>query len=396
MALKLSDRLNGVSESATLALNAAVQAMKAQGIDVVNLTAGEPDFPVHESAKEAVRKALDANKNKYTPVAGIPELRAAIAEKTNRDQPGLATRWKGTDVVVTNGGKQALYNAMQALLNPGDEVVVIAPYWLSYPEMAKIAGATSRILSPTFADGFKVKPAELKAAINARTKMVIFNSPSNPSGVTYSRDELRALGEVILASEFKDVWVLSDEIYDQIVFPPLEFCSFLRACPELQSRTITFNGMSKSGAMTGWRVGWAVGPKLAMDGISVLQGQSTSGINALAQWASLAVLALPSQVFDANRAIYQKRRDLALEILRKQSKLEVVVPEGAFYLFVGVKRFLREGEDSMGFAQRLLDSEKVAVVPGTPFGAPTFLRLSFATDEKSIQDGCDRIVRFCA
>jgi aspartate aminotransferase len=393
--LKLASRLDGVSESATLKLNALVQSMKAQGVDVVNLTAGEPDFEVPEAGKQAVTEAVKANRSKYTPAAGIPELRGLIAEKTNRQQPSVAakTPWKASDVIVTNGGKQAIFNAALALLNPGDEVLIPSPYWLSYPEIAKVAGAVPKFIHAPVERGFKITPEQLRSGLGTgKVKMLIFNSPSNPTGAMYSRAEFAALGEVLRDSP--GTWVLSDEIYDRITYGAVEFCSFLDAAPWLRDRTITVNGLSKSGAMTGWRVGWSVAPPVATAGMATLQGQSTSGINALAQWASVAVLKLPESSFDEQGKVYRRRRDLALETLKKAGKIKLFTPEGAFYVFVGVGGALRAGEDSVGFAERLLQEAKVAVVPGTPFGEPASVRLSFATDDKSLQEGCRRIVEY--
>ena len=243
----LSKRLDGVSESATLKLNAAVQALKAQGVDVINLTAGEPDFNVPDAVKAAVREALDANRSKYTPAAGVPELRHAVADKTNRQQPSLAAQngaWKSADVILTNGGKQAIFNALLSLINPGDEVLIVSPYWLSYPEMVKLAGGKPKFLNTTYKAGFKLTPAQLRRALGPKTKAIILNSPSNPSGVMYSKDELAALGREI--EKFKKCWVISDEIYDRIVFGEVPFCSFLESSPQLRERCVTVNGLSKS------------------------------------------------------------------------------------------------------------------------------------------------------
>jgi aspartate aminotransferase len=392
----ISKRLNGVSESATLKLNAMVQTMKAQGVDVVNLTAGEPDFNVPDEAKKAVLDAISANKSKYTPAAGIPELREAVAQKTNLQQPHVAAvqPWKGADVVMTNGGKQALFDTFLALLDPGDEVLIPSPYWLSYPEMVKVAQGTPKILKTSFSQGFKITPEQLARAITPKTKILVLNSPSNPTGVMYSREEFKKLGEVLLRPEAERVWVISDEIYDRISFGEVEFASFLDCAPGLRERCVTVNGMSKSAAMTGWRIGWSVAPQRLTQSLITLQGQSTSNINALAQWASLAALKLPDSYFDANARNYLRRRNLALEILRKAHKIEVLTPAGAFYIFLGVREHFHSGEDSMGFAERLLGQAKVAVVPGTPFGEPGFVRLSFALDDRSLQEGCERIVGF--
>jgi len=395
--MKLAKRLEGVSESATLKLNARVQAMKAQGMDVVNLTAGEPDFMVPDSVKEAVVEALKANRSKYTPAAGIPELRQAIADKTNAQQPSVAQNipWKSTEVVVTNGGKQALFNAFLALLDQGDEVLIPSPFWLSYPEMVKLAGGIPKFISAPHAHGFKITPEQLRSAIGPKVKVLVLNSPSNPTGGMYSREEYAALGEVLLKTPgAENIWVISDEIYDRIVLGNIPFCSFLEAVPALKDRTVTVNGLSKSAAMTGWRVGWSVAPQLLTQAMITLQGQSTSNINALAQYASLAALKLPESDFEWQVKSYRKRRDRCLEILGKTDRIHVFAPEGAFYIFLGIGKSLKPGEDSFGFAERLLEKSQVAVVPGTPFGEPEYVRISFSIDERALEEGCKRIVSF--
>lgn len=394
---QLAKRMESVSESATLKLNAAVQSMKEKGIDVVNLTAGEPDFNVPDAAKEAVVEALKANKSKYTPAPGIMELRNAVAARTNGQQPAVSKSapWTGKDVIITNGGKQAIFNALLAILDPGDEVLIPSPYWVSYPDMAKIAGGIPKFIHASYQQSFKITPDQLKAAIGPKVKVLMLNSPSNPTGAMYSRAELAALGRVLLETPGADgIWVITDEIYDRIVFGEVPFTSFLDAAPELRNRTITVNGMSKSYAMTGWRIGWSVAPQMATQAMITLQGQSTSGINSLAQWASLAALKLPESTFQHQVESFRKRRDLTLDNLKKASKIEIFTPEGAFYAFVGIRKYLKPGEDSIAFAERLLEKAKVAVVPGTPFGDPEFVRISFATDERSLQEGCRRIVDY--
>ncbi|MCM2279529.1 MAG: pyridoxal phosphate-dependent aminotransferase [Oligoflexia bacterium] len=399
--LQLSRRLEGVSESATLRLNAAVQAMKAQGIDVINLTAGEPDFNVPEAAKKATIEAVQANRSKYTAAPGIPELRQAIAEKTNRQQPTLSakTPWKATDVVVTNGGKQALFNAFMAILNPGDEVLIPSPYWLSYPEMVKIAGGIPKFVTAPLSQGFKIRPEQLRGALQgSRVKMLVLNSPSNPTGALYTRAEFQELARVLCSPEGQGVWVLSDEIYDRILLGKTPFCSFLEAAagvdPGFRERVITVNGMSKSASMTGWRIGWSVAQSALTQAMITLQGQCTSNINSLAQYASVAALGLPESEFTAQVESFRRRRDLCLDILRKTGKIDLFTPEGAFYLFVGVSRCLRPGEDSYAFAERLLEGSRVATVPGAPFGEPEYVRLSFSIEENALREGCERIVRF--
>jgi aspartate aminotransferase len=374
-----------------------VQALKAQGVNVINLTAGEPDFAVNELAKQAVMDAVHTNKSKYTPVPGIPELRTLVAQKTNGQQPSIAKShpWKAANVVVANGGKQAIFNTLFALLDSGEEVLIPAPYWLSYPDMTKLVGGVPRFIHAGFESGFKITPNQLKQALQesgSKARVLVLNSPSNPTGAMYSKKEFAALGKVILETPTaKDLWVISDEIYDQITFGEVEFCSFLESTPELRDRVVTVNGMSKSAAMTGWRIGWTVAHEELTSALITLQGQSTSGINSLAQWASVAALKASSAEQELHARIYRRRRDLALEILKKTGKLKVRAPEGAFYFFVGLEGMK---EDSIAFSERLLNEAKVAVVPGTPFGAPDYIRLSFATDDDTLREGCERIVKF--
>ena len=391
----LARRLEGVSESATLKLNAMVQQMKAQGIDVVNLTAGEPDFPPLEAAKEGAIEAVRANKSKYTPVPGVPELRELIAARTNRQQPALKKPWTAKEVVVSNGGKQAIFDTFLALIDPGDEVLIPSPYWLSYPEMVKLAGGIPKYIPATFEREYKITPEQLKSAIGPKVKAIVFNSPSNPTGSMYSKSEFKALADVLLAlPEAERPWVVSDEIYDMITFMSEPFCSFLNAAPELQSRVITVNGLSKSGAMTGWRLGWSVAQEPITGALITLQGQSTSGICAITQAAGIAALKRPESEFAQLAKPFHHRRSLALEILKKAAKIKLFAPQGAFYFFLGIGGYLKGGEDSFGFAERLLEHARVAVVPGTPFGEPECVRASFATDEKSLEEGCRRIVEF--
>lgn len=392
----IAKRLDGVSESATLKLNALVQSMRARGEDIVNLSAGEPDFPPPEEAKAAVRKALDENKNKYTPVAGIPELRERIAKKMNVQQPNVVTKygeWKGSDVVVSNGGKQALYDVMMALLNPGDEVVIPSPFWLSYPEMVKLAEGTPVILEGKAENKFKITVADLKRTITPKTKILILNSPSNPTGTTYTRPEYEAIG-AYLVKEAPHVWVVSDEIYDRILFETDTFVSFLDTAPDLRNRCVTVNGLSKSAAMTGWRIGWSVAPPELTQALLTLQGQSTSGINSLAQYAGIAALDLAEEKFAEMVTAFKRRRRMALEILAKAEKLKVIPPAGAFYVFLGIEAFVKPGEDSMQLSETLIREAKVAVVPGTPFGAPNWVRISIATDDETLRKGCERLVEF--
>jgi aspartate aminotransferase len=393
--MSLSQRVSRLQESATLKINAQVNQLKAQGKSIYNLTAGEPDFPPPDAAKQAVIEAVQKNLSRYTPTPGILELRELIAAKTNRQQSALnaSQPWKATDVIVTNGGKQAIFNAVLCLIDRGDEALIPAPYWLSYPEMVKAAEGESVILPTTLESGYKITPEQLEGSITQHTRLLFLNSPSNPTGSMYSREEFQALGQVL--HRYPQVWVLSDEIYDRIEFEKGSFCSFLDACPELRDRTVTVNGLSKSGAMTGWRVGWSLTPPKLTAALIALQGHSTSGICSLSQAAAVASLKLPEETFEPQRLEYLNRRNLALELLSKSAKIKGVVPAGAFYLFLDIRAALAPNQDANGFAEQLLQEAQVAVVSGVDFGAPTCVRLSFATDLETLRAACQRIVDFC-
>ena len=390
---RLACRLQQITESLTLKLNASVQALQAAGVDIVNLTAGEPDFWAPPEAKEGVIEAVHANRSHYTAVPGIPELRSAIARKTNGDQPGLAHPWSGAHVVVSNGAKQALFNTLMALVNPGERVLMAAPYWLSYPEMVRLVGGVPAII-PTHLDAqFKITPEALRQALSSAgppIRAVILNSPANPTGAVSSKTEYQQLGEVLLEAEGLP-WIFSDEIYDRITLDEIPFCSFLGAVPELASRTVTLNGLSKTAAMTGWRVGWSVAPLDLTQGIITLQGQTTSGICSLAQYGALAALGRPPEAFAFQLDEYRKRRKVLVEGLRGVDGLEWMAPQGAFYAWLGVKVFARADEDSVQMAERILEKTRVAVVPGTPFGAPHHIRLSIATQLDTLQEGVRRL-----
>ena len=394
--IQLFKRLQSATESATLRLNAAVQVLQKKGVQVWNLTAGEPDSFVPDSIKEAATRAIRENKSKYTPVPGIPELRDLIASRTNSQQPSLSSPWVRENVIVSNGAKQALCQAPMASLNEGDEVIIPAPYWLGYSEMVKLCGGTPKVLQTSLADGFKLKPEALKAALSPRTKAFMVNSPCNPTGLVYSKSELAELAAVLKAHT-SPVWVISDEIYDRLTYGNTPFCSFLEAAPQYADYTVTINGLSKSAAMTGWRVGWTVSNKKLAQAMSTLQGQLTSNVNSVAQWASLAAFSLPESYFATQLESYKQRRDLvwkSLEKARHSRTIEVMAPQGAFYALVGVQACLGEGETEGELAERMLEECRVAVVPGTPFGAPGWIRMSFATDERTLTEGCSRLVGF--
>lgn len=396
---KVANRLRDVSESATLKLNAQAQALAAKGIDVVNLTAGEPDFNVPEAAKAAAIEAVKNNLSKYTPVTGVPELKKLIAEKTNGQQPSLSSRspWKPSNVVVTNGGKQALFNLLLASVNPGDEVLIGAPFWLSYPEMVKACEGTPVIVATEAKNRYKLTPQALERAITSRTKWLVLNSPSNPTGVMYSKTELTALGRVLLSEKGRNVGVITDEIYDRLVFSNEPFCSFLEANPELANRTVTVNGLSKSAAMTGWRLGWAVASEPIIQAMQIVQGQSTSGVSSLTQAAAIAALKIPESEFASWVESFKSRRDLVCKALKERCpNLSAVQPDGAFYVWIDVSRALLPGEGSMDFCARLLDEAQVAAVPGGPFGDDHAIRISFALKVERLTEALSRIEKFCS
>ena len=390
----LSNRVKNLQESATLKINAIVNRLKQEGKNIYNLTAGEPDFAPPAEAKQAVVDAVAKNLAKYTPTPGILELREWVAKRTNEQQTALSANrpWKATDVVVSNGGKQAIFDTVLCLIERGQEAVVIAPYWLSYPEMVKAAEGIVKVITTTHAQSYKVTPAQLEQALTAHTKLLFLNSPSNPTGSLYSRSELQALAKVI--EKFPNLWVISDEIYDRIDFTG-EWCSFLDANPQLRDRTVTVNGLSKSGAMTGWRIGWSLTPEPLTKALIALQGHSTSGICSLSQAAAVAAMKLPKSDFEPQRKEYLHRRDLALEVLKKSAKIKVYEPAGAFYLFLDLQAFMKGEENADGFAEKLLHDIQVAVVSGVDFGAPTCVRISFATDAQTIQTACERLVNYC-
>jgi aspartate aminotransferase len=395
--MTFSKRVNGLQESATLKINAIANQLKQEGKTIINLTAGEPDFPVEVEAKKAVIDALEKNLSKYTPTPGVPELRELVAKKTNLQQPSLGSNaWKSSNVMVTNGGKQALFDVILTLIEKGDEVLIPAPFWLSYPEMVKVAEGVSIYIPSSFESHYKISSDELEKAISANTKMFIINSPCNPTGAMYSRAELIELGKVL--ERHPQVWIVSDEIYDRIDYTDGGWTSFLEANPQLKNRTITVNGMSKSGAMTGWRVGWSVSPDFVTPKLNALQGHSTSGICSLSQAAAIATLKLPPERFESQRKEYLHRRNLALEVLRKSAKIKVDEPHGAFYFFVdlsGVFQGNKTEQDANDFVQGLLKDEQVAVVSGVDFGAPLCIRISFATDLQTLLAGCQKLVDYC-
>jgi aspartate aminotransferase len=393
----LADRVKLVSESITLAVSAKAAAMKKAGIDVVGFGAGEPDFDTPAFIKDAAKTALDKGMTKYTPTPCVPELKEAIAKKFNTEN-GLP--YKPDQITTGAGGKHCLYMAFMAVLNPGDEVVLPAPYWVSYPEQIKLAGGVTKVIRGEESNNFKITPAQLQAAITSKTRGFIINSPSNPGGHAYTPEELKALADVV--AKHPQLIVFSDEIYEKLVYGGLKFVSFATLNPDLLERTLTFNCHSKTFAMTGWRVGYIGGPKAAIDAINKLQSQMTSHITSFTQPAAAAALSDPRgpQSVEQMRQQFEKRGKHMWERLTSLPKITCVRPQGAFYTFPNVSAYFGRTiggtkiTDAISFAAALLEHNHVAVVPGNDSGFDTHVRLSFATSMEQIDKGIDRIAEF--
>ena len=390
--------LSRVKPSATMATDQKARELKAQGRNIISLGAGEPDFDTPENIKEAAIRAIREGKTKYTTVDGIPELKEAIAAKFAREN-GLS--YKPSQVNVSPGGKPVIFNAMMATLNPGDEVVVPTPYWVSYPDMVLLAGGTPVFAPTTAASGFKLKPAELEAVITPRTRWVILNSPSNPSGAAYTKDELKGLAEVVL--RHPHVWILTDDMYEHLMFDDMPFWTLAQVEPALYARTLTMNGVSKAYARTGWRIGYAAGPEPLIKLMAKVMSQSTSNPCSVSQYAAVEALSGPQDFIKPNAALFQKRRDLVVSMLNQASGLVCPTPEGAFYVYPSCEKLIGRKAPSgrvigsdQDFANELLETEGVAVVFGAAFGLSPFFRISYATSEAILEDACGRIQRFCA
>ena len=394
----ISDALLRVKPSATIVVSQKARDLKAAGREIISLSIGEPDFDTPDNIKAAAIKAIERGDTKYTPVAGIPALREAIAAKFKREN-GLD--YKPSQTIVGTGGKHILFNAFLATVNPGDEVIIPAPYWVSYPDMVAIAGGTPVIVETKMEQGFKLRPADLEKAITPKTKWLMLNSPSNPSGAAYSRDEMKALTDILLAHP--QVWVLSDDIYEHLIYGDFVFVTPAQVEPQLIDRTLTMNGMSKSYAMTGWRIGYAAGPAELIKAMDNLQGQQTSGACSIAQWASVEALNGPQDFIAERRKVFEDRRNLVVSMLNQAKYLKCPSPEGAFYVYpscaeaIGRKtpdgKMIETDED---FVAALLDTEGVAVVHGSAFGLGPNLRLSYATSTQTLETACTKIQRFCA
>ncbi len=386
MNYKISKRAATLSPSLTLAIDSKAKQMKAEGIDVVGFGAGEPDFDTPQHIKDACTQALAAGFTKYTPAAGIPELRQAIADKFQREN-GLT--YKPSQIIVSCGGKHSCYNVILATCEEGDEVIIPAPYWLSYPEMVKLAAATPVILETTDKTEFKVTPAQLRAAITPRTRLFILNSPSNPTGSVYTPDEIKALGDICVE---KGVLIMSDEIYEQLLYDGALHKSVASFSPAHQAHTIIVHGFAKAWSMTGWRLGFLAAPEPIAKAIDAIQSHSTSNPTSFAQKGAVAALNGPQDHLPRWLAEYAKRRSYAHAKLNSIPGLSCVNSKGAFYLFPNISQL---GLSSTDFCARLLEQEKVAAVPGIAFGADDYLRISYATGLANIEKGLDRLEKFC-
>lgn len=393
----LSATLERVKPSPTMAITTKAQELKAAGKDVIGLSAGEPDFDTPDNIKAAAIDAINSGKTKYTAVDGIPELKAAICRKFERDN-GLT--YVPAQVSVGSGGKHVLYNALMGTLNPGDEVVIPAPYWVSYPDMVLLAGGTPVIVEAKLENGFKLTPDQLEAAITPKTKWFLFNSPSNPTGAGYSHDELKALTDVLM--RHPHVWVLTDDMYEHLAFGDFKFCTPAQVEPALYERTLTVNGVSKAYAMTGWRIGYAAGPEQIIKAMRKVQSQSTSNPCSVSQWAAVEALDGTQDFIAPNNDLFERRRDLVVGMLNTAEGITCPTPDGAFYVYPDISGCIGKTsaggtliENDEAFATALLEETGVAVVFGAAFGLSPNFRVSYATSDAALTEACTRIQTFC-
>jgi aspartate aminotransferase len=394
----LSDALSRIKPSATIVVTQKARDLKAQGRDVISLSVGEPDFDTPDNIKEAAKRAIDRGETKYTPVSGIVPLREAIARKFKREN-GLD--YKPSQTIVGTGGKQVIYNALLATLNPGDEVIIPTPYWVSYPEMVGLCGGTPVFVDTTIENNFKLQPEPLDRAITPKTKWLILNSPSNPSGAAYTRSEMKAITDVLM--RHPHVWVLTDDMYEHLTYGDFEFVTPAQIEPGLYDRTLTMNGVSNAYAMTGWRIGYAAGPEHLVKAMDFVQGQQTSGACSIAQWAAVEALDGSQDHLPRFRAAFEDRRDLVVSMLNQAKGIRCPMPEGAFYVYPScadaIGRTSPTGkriETDEDFVSELLETEGVAAVHGSAFGLGPNFRISYATSNTLLEDACHRIQRFCA
>jgi aspartate aminotransferase len=388
---KLAERTKLIKPSVTLAIAAKASKLRAEGIDVANFSAGEPDFDTPQRIKDAAIEALRKGMTKYTDVKGIEPLREAIAEKYQREH---SLAYRKEDVLVSCGAKHSIYNILQAVVNPGDEVVIPAPYWVSYSDMALLAGGVPKLIPTNESTSFRIKPAQLQAALTPKTRVFLLNSPCNPTGASYSRDELQAIAGVL---EKHDCLVVADDIYEKIVYDEFQIANIVALCPALRDRTIIVNGVSKTYAMTGWRIGYALGPSDIIAAAAKIQSQSTSNPTSIAQWAALEAIRGPQEELAPMVREFHKRRNVIVDKLNAVDAIHCLRPQGAFYVFPNIAALL--GKTANGkrlsspcdVADYLLEEAKVAVVPGEDFGSNEHIRFSYATSLQDIEKGCARI-----
>jgi aspartate aminotransferase len=397
MSIELSAALKRVKPPATAEMSRKARALKAEGRDVIALAAGEPDFDTPDNIKEAAARAMREGKTKYTDVDGIPELKDAVVAKFKREN-GL--EYKRSQVNVSPGGKTVIFNALMATLNPGDEVVIPSPYWVSYPDITLFCGGAPVFAPTTLACNFKVRPQDLAAALTPKTKWLILNSPSNPSGAAYTELELKALAEVLLG--FPNVHILTDDMYEHLTYGDFKFTTIAQVEPRLYERTLTMNGVSKAYAMTGWRIGYAAGPETIIKAMAGVMGQTTSCASSIAQWAAVEALNGPQDFIPKNKLVFQARRDLVVSMLNQAKGISCPTPEGAFYVYPSVAALIGKTapsgkiiDNDEAFASELLEAEGVAIVHGEAFGLGPCFRVSYAASTAELEDACARIQRFC-
>jgi aspartate aminotransferase len=394
-----ADSVNRISPSQTIGMSTKARELKAQGRNIIDLSAGEPDLPTPDNIKYAAIKALIEGKTRYTDVDGIPELKAAVAAKFKRENN---LDYKPSQVSVGTGGKQVLYNALVCTLNPGDEVVIPAPCWVSYVDIVRLGGGEPVFAECRFEDGYRLQPEALDAAITPKTKWFVFNAPCNPSGAAYTRAQLKALTQVLMAPKNKHVWVLSDDMYEHLIYDDLEFFTPAQIEPGLYERTLTMNGLSKTYCMTGWRMGYGAGPEPLIKTMCKLQSQSTSNPSSITQWAGVEALNGPQDFIPRNKAAFKERRDLVVSMLNQAKGIKCPKPEGAFYVYPSCEGLIGKTSASgkkiatdEDFVLALLEEEGVAVVHGAAFAMSPYFRLSYAASNAELEDACGRVLRFC-
>jgi aspartate aminotransferase len=394
----LASSLSRVQPSATIAVSDKARQLRAAGRDVIGLGAGEPDFDTPDNIKQAAIDAIQRGETKYTAVTGIDELKKAICDKLKRDND---LHYEPAQCFVAPGGKPVIYDAMMATLNPGDEVIIPAPYWVSYPDIVNLAGGTPISVETRVEDGFKLQPEDLEAAITDKTKWFIFNSPSNPSGAAYSAAELKKLTDVLV--KYPHVWVLTDDMYEHLTYDDFVFATPAQVEPALYDRTLTMNGVSKAYCMTGWRIGYCAGPLALIKAMTKIQSQSTSNPTSISQWAAVEALNGPQDFIAENNRAFKRRRDMVVDLLNQADGISCIKPEGAFYVYPScagcIGKTAPNGtviDSDEAFATQLLEAEGVAVVHGAAFGLSPFFRISYATSDENLSEACQRIARFCA